>query len=192
MIETKAINPSGIAIDCPHCGKALLTVFPHGPKKAFDRYLYTDWDTVTVELAPRRRQLGWDIEVRLGTCPFCAGDYFGITARFIDAIPDDDFIRVYFLRTGDRGEENNFIGRRGEETWIISRFDTPLGPMLEHQFGPFAVTFGDQLEPKGVAGSFMGGPSDLARQFLLTQWDELRTMPKALGLGAANPDDIPS
>jgi hypothetical protein len=191
MIETKAIEPSGMVIDCPHCRKALLTVFPHGPKKAFDRYLYTDCDTVPIELAPRQRVLGWDIEVRLGTCPFCAGAYFGITARFIDAIPDDDVIHVYFFRNGDRGEENNFIGRRSEDTWIISRFDTPLGPMLEHQFGPFAATFGDRLWPNGVAGCVIGGPSDLARHFLLTQWDELRTMPKGLGLGAANADDIP-
>ena len=128
MIETKAIDPSGIAIDCPHCRKALLTVFPHGPKKAFDRYLYTDGDTVPIESAPRHRLLGWDIELRLGTCPFCAGVYFGLTARFIDAIPDDDVIRVYFFRNGDRGEENNFIGRHSEETWIVSRFDTPPWP----------------------------------------------------------------
>jgi hypothetical protein len=185
MIETKAIDPSGIAIDCPHCGKTLLTVFPHGPKKAFDRYLYPDRDTVPTELASGHRRLGWDIEARLGKCPFCAGDYFGITARFIDAIPDDDFIYVYFFRNADRGEANNFIGRRSEETWIISRFDTPLGPMLEHQFGPFAITFGDQLAPNDKAGCIIGGPSDLARHFLLTQWDELRTMSKTSGLGAA-------
>ncbi len=181
MIETKAIDPSGIALDCPHCGKALLTVFPHGPKKAFDHYLYFDGSPGTIELTPRHRRLGWHIEVRLGTCPFCAGDYFGITARFVDAIPDDDFIHVYFFRNGERGDENNFIGRRSEETWIISHFDTPLGPMLEHQFGPFALTFVERLGPKGIASCIIGGPSDFARHFLLTQWDELRTMPKALG-----------
>ena len=184
MIETKAIEPSGIAIDCPHCRKALLTVFPHGPKNAFDRYLYPI-DTVPIELAPRQRLLGWDIEVRPGTCFFCAGVYFGITARFIDFDTDDDVIHIYFFRNGDRGEENNFIGRRGEETWIISRFDTPVGPMLEHQFGPFAVTFGDRLLPNRVAGCVIGAPSDLARHFLLTQTDELHAMPKALGLRAA-------
>jgi hypothetical protein len=181
MIETMAIDQNGIAIDCPHCRKALLTVFPHEPKKAFDRYLYTDGDTVPIELTARHRRRGWDIEVRLGACRFCGGDYFGITARFIDAKPDDTFIHVYFGRNGDRGEENNFIGRRGEETWIVSRFDTPLGPMLEHQFGPFAVTFGDRRASNGVAGRFIGGPADLARHFLLTQWAELRTMLKALG-----------
>jgi hypothetical protein len=116
---------------------------------------------------------------------FCAGAYFGITARFIDAIPDDDVIHIYFLQNGDRGEENNFIGRRSEETWIISRFDTPVGPTLEHQFGQFAVTFGDRLLPDGVASCVIGAPSDLARHFLPTQTHELRAMPKALGLRAA-------
>ncbi|WP_424363332.1 hypothetical protein [Methylocystis parvus] len=186
MIETEAIDPSGIAIDCPHCRRLLLTVCSHGPKNAFDRYLYTDDDTVPIELAPRQPIFGWDIEVRLGACPYCAGAYFGITARFIDGIPDDDVIDVFFRRNGDRGEENNFIGRRSEETWIVSRFETPVGPMLEHQFGPFAATFGGRLWPNGVADCGIGGPSDLARHFLLSQWDELRAMPKAVGRGTAN------
>lgn len=186
MIETEAIEPGGIAIDCPHCRRLLLTVCSHGPKKAFDRYLYTDGDTVPVELAPRQRVLGWDIEVRLGACRYCAGAFFGITARFIDGIPDDDVIHVFFLRNGDRGEEINFIGRRREERWIVSRFETPVGPMLEHQFGPFAANSGDRLWPNDAANSCIGGPSDLARHFLLTQWDELRAMPKALGLRTAN------
>ena len=67
------------------------------------------------------------------------------------------------------------------ETWIDSHFDTPLGPMLEHQFGPFALTFVEPLGPKGMASSVLGGLPDLARHFLLTQWNELRAMPKALG-----------
>ena len=181
MIETKATDPSGIAIDCPHCREALLTVFPHGPKKAFDHYLYFDGGHVPIGSTRRHRRLGWDIEVRLGTCPFCAGSYFGISARFVDAMPDDNFIHVYFFRNGDRVDESNFIGRRSEETWIISHFDTPLGPMLEHQFGPFALALVERLGPKGIAGCGIGGPSDLARHFLLTQWNELRAMPKALG-----------
>ena len=94
-----------------------------------------DGGPVPIELTPRHRRLGWDIEVRLGTCPFCAGDYFGITARFVDAIPDDDFIHVYFFRNGDRGDENNLIGRRSEETWITSHFDTPLARCLNINLG---------------------------------------------------------
>jgi hypothetical protein len=62
--------------------------------------------------------------------------------------------------------------------------------MLEHQFGPFAATYRDLLAPNGAVVSIVGDPSDLARHFLLTQWDERRSMPKALGL-AANSDDIP-
>lgn len=184
MTETKVIDLSGVAIDCPHCGKALLTVFPHGPKNAFDRYLYTDRNTAPIESTPRPRRRGWDIEVRLGACRFCGCDYFGITARFIYMKSDD--------RNGDGGEGNNYLGRRGEETWIISRFDTRFGPMLEHQFGPFAVTFGERLASNGGAGRFIGGPSDFARHLLLTQWDELRIMPRTLALGSANPDDVPS
>jgi hypothetical protein len=177
MIETKRIGAGGVAIDCPHCSKALLTVFARGPKNAFDRFLYAK---IPVESMPRPRMLGWDVEVRLGACAFCASDYFGISARFIDALPNDDFIKVYFSRKGDRGQENNFIGQRGNETWIISRFDTPLGPMLEHQFGPFPGFSDARLWQFGVAGSATRGPSDLARHFLLTQWDELRTMPNRL------------
>ena len=111
MIETKAIDPSGLAIDCPHCGEALLTVFPHGPKNAFDHYLYSDGGPVPIELTTRHRRLEWDIEVRLGTCPFCAGDYFGISARFVDAIPDENFIHVYFFRNGDRGADSDEAAR---------------------------------------------------------------------------------
>ncbi len=184
MIESQTIEQSGITIYCPHCRWALLTLFSHGPKAAFDRGLYTDGST-SIGVTPRPRMLGWDIEVRLGACPSCAGAYFGITAKFIDAVVDDDFIHVYFLRNGDRGEERNFVGGRGSESWIISRFDTPRGLMLEHQFGPFAAAFGDRLRPNGDYDCVIGGPTDLARRLLLTQWDELRTMPKALGPGGA-------
>ncbi|MFY9627881.1 MAG: hypothetical protein WAK03_06980 [Methylocystis sp.] len=68
MIETEAIGPSGIAIDCPHCRTPLLTVFQHGPENAFDRHLYLD--TVPIELASRQRLLGRDIEVCPGACIF--------------------------------------------------------------------------------------------------------------------------
>jgi hypothetical protein len=189
MIETKAIDQSGVAIHCPHCHRTLLALFSNGPKNAFDRHLYSD-RSIPIAGTPRPSALRWDIEVRLGACHFCARAYFGITARFIDAIQDDDGIDVYFFRNGDRGEENNFLGRRSEESWIISRVETRLGPMLEHQFGPFAATLGRRARRKGATGCITGGPSELARHFLLTQWDELRAMPKTLGLGTTGIDTL--
>ena len=65
MIETKAIGPRGVGIERPHEREALLTVFPHWPKKAFDRYLYSDGGPVPIELTPPHGRLGWDIEARL-------------------------------------------------------------------------------------------------------------------------------
>jgi hypothetical protein len=179
MIEIKTIEHRGATIDCPHCRKALVTLFPNGPKQAFDRYLYDDGD-VRRSLSEIPRLHGSDIEVRLGTCFYCTGDYFGVTARFIDAILDDEFIQIYFLGNGDRGEESNFIGQNSEEEWTVTRFDTPLGPMLEHQFGPCAAKLTGIHYP-GNASTF-AGPSELAEHFLLAQWNELRKMPKALGL----------
>jgi len=85
---------------------------------------------------------------------------------------------IYFFQNGDRGEENNFIGRRSEETWIISRFDTPVGPTLEHQFGKFAVTFGDR-SCQTASQVVLSGPVGSRATFFATQTHELRAMPKA-------------
>jgi hypothetical protein len=191
MIETNAITESGAPVACPHCRKTLFTVLPHRQELAFEGYLYTDSDTVPISpslSASQSQGFGsWDTELMAGECPFCRGAYFAITVILIDAMPDDEFRQVYFYRSGDRGEKSNFTARHGNQSWVISRFDTPLGPMLEHEFGPFADTFGKWIGSVGVASCEGGGPWDFAKEFLLMHWDALRAMPKALALDPASP-----
>jgi hypothetical protein len=190
MIETSVLDANGAPVACPHCRKTLFTVFPHRQEQAFAGHLYTDGDMVPVfhSLTDEQRQgFGWDTELMVGKCPFCGGAYFRITALFIDAVPDHEFKDVYFFRNGDRGEPTHFTARRCSQTWVIAVFDTPLGPMLQHEFGPFADTFGAWIGPFGVASCASGGPWGFAKEFLLTQWDDLRTMPKAFGLDPASP-----
>jgi len=100
----------------------------------------------------------------------------------MDVEPDTDTEDVFFHHNGDRGEETKFLAQRGVDRWILTRFDTPQGPMIEHDFGPFADTYGDWIGPYGVASCIEGGPWSFARAFLLERWDELRALPKAIGL----------
>ncbi len=118
---------------------------------------------------------------------FCAKPIVGIIAQFLDTDPDAEFEDVYFFDNGDKGKPTNFLARQGQLAWFVSRYDTPLGPMLEHWFGPFPDRFGDWIGPNGVA-TCSGSPAwDFAVEFMLSRWDELRTMPKGLGLDPADP-----
>lgn len=178
MIETTEIPAEGVTVDCPSCRKALYRQFADRTEDYFEGYLYSDGDTVPLyhQLGEEQRRGGWHAALSAGTCPFCAQPFFGLVACFTDAEPDDEFESVYFHVNDDRGEPKHFSARRGEERWLVSHFDTHLGPMLEHEFGPFADTYGGWISEAGVATCSQGGPWDFAIDFLLNRWDELRAM----------------
>jgi hypothetical protein len=179
MIAIEPISERLVA--CPHCGDALYTLYGDRQEMAFDGgYLYHGGDTVSIyhDLA-ETTGYGWAEHLAVGWCPWCDGRIFRIAVCLMDVEPDENTEEVFFRSNGDRGVGRNFAATRGSDSWILTRFDTPQGPMVEHEFGPFADTYGDWR--------VSGGPWDFARKFLLERWEELRAMPKAVGLDPSDP-----
>lgn len=178
MIQTSEIPAEGHRVSCPHCRQTLYTMFARREELVFDGYLYGDGDTVPLfhRLSDKQRQGGWHAVLSAGECPFCIAPIFSLTAAFIDAEADDEFENVYFFCNDDRGERVHLLAQRGDESWIVSLFNTHLGPMLEHEFGPFADTYGEWMGPAGVASCSQGGPWAFAIDFLVDRWDAFRAM----------------
>ena len=189
MIETNPIDPEGFPVACPHCQRLLYLAHPTEVVYEAAGYL-SDGDTIPIhdDLAPEQRDgFGWYATLDAGTCDACRKPLFEIAASFMDVEPDEEVENRFFHRNADMGDEHHFIGRRGAERWLVTRFDTPQGPMLEHAFGPFADNYGNWIGTAGVASCRNGGPWEFAREFLLERWAELRSLPKAIGLDPNDP-----
>jgi hypothetical protein len=190
MIEAEPIGEIEHNVVCPHCRADLFHVSPVGQRATFPGFLYEDGDTIPIfsHLSEEQHKgFGWTTQLYSGTCPFCASRLIAIEAAFMDVEPDIDTEDVFFHRNGDRGEGANFLAKRGIDRWIVTRFDTPQGPMVEHSFGPFIDNYGEWVGPNSVASCAEGGPWQFATTFLLDRWDELRVFPKSIGLDPADP-----
>jgi hypothetical protein len=79
---------------------------------------------------------------------------------------------------GDRGDQSNFIA--GHEGWkfVVSRFDSEFGSVLEHISGTFALPNNNWLGPNGVTtcqpGDGPQSPWKVATELLLGLWTSWR------------------
>ena len=138
MIAIEPLSEIGHVVTCPHCRAELFKVFDSRYEATFAGYLFEDADTIPIygALSEKRREgFGWTARLAAGQCPFCTGRLLSISAAFMDVEPDTDTEDVFFHLNGDRGEERNFLARRGVDCWVLTRFDTPQGPMIEHDSG---------------------------------------------------------
>jgi hypothetical protein len=183
LIELQAIvQPLEIA--CPHCGEPLLRMGEHDVEVVGGGFWLEDGDTVLINhaLNPAQREgFGWKTRLDVGSSPCCEKQYVVITATFAKGLPDDEFINRYFQLNEDRGRETNFVASSGDARWYVTRFESRLGPVLEHQFGPFAWNETSWIGRNGVSACTASAsekptPFDFARDLLLEHWDSLRTL----------------
>lgn len=174
MIKVYPVGENGFSVTCPHCGGHLFTT--HETDDHRGDFLYFDGDIVPVYHRledARRTGFGCSTRLNVGECALCDAPIIGIEACMIAVEPDEKFEDRYFFRNEYRGYPTNFVATRGEETWIMSRFDTPLGPMFEHIFNPQL----DKARSPVDANSVAAGPKrpgwEPASDFLLERWDEL-------------------
>jgi hypothetical protein len=173
MITLAPFSEEGFPVIAPCCGRRLFTMLDKEDHTT--DFSYFDGDIVPVfhKLRDDQREgFGWSTRLDVGTCPLCEASIIGIETSMVAAEPDMAFEDRYFFRNEKRGLPTNFIASRGVEKWIVSRFDTPLGPMFEHIFGPMVDVTGDWVGPHGVAICH-GEGWDFACNFLLERWDEL-------------------
>lgn len=180
LIRAKPIDHE-FEVLCPHCDEML---YFFGSRGAAYPYGYS-YKGGVYNLNLRgivgngRLSYGCQVEVTEGDCWHCSGGFFSIWASFLDFAPSREVDALYFREKGDRGLAANFIVSTVAEEWIATRFDTPQGPMLAHHFGPYRDIYREQPEPRTCW--------DMATDFLVERWGDLRRMPKALGLEPNDP-----
>ncbi len=172
MIELRRVTEP-VEINCPHCGAPIYAAHEHTTRMLGAGSWLDDGDIVPglyQALKPEQREPdGFYCHLGTGSRPCCGKQYIVITATFVNTSPDDDFRDTYFRLNGDRGEETNFIARRAEFSWLVSRFESPLGPVLAHERGPFPWEDKSWIGPYGVAACADGNdtPWQFARELLV-------------------------
>jgi hypothetical protein len=198
--------PQGANICCPSCGALLLHVYSDRCEVPNRRTWLSDGDTIfgfhqrLSEAGKLSPDIGIDYELLIGHCPICTSDYFVVDALLVAAPVEfeSDYADVYFRGNGDRGQETNLIVLRelsGEvkPIWWASRFETPLGPLLHHCFGPFPLQDKSMVSgPWGVmacsASPGEKSPWTFASDLLFSIWDELVDLAYRVHRGEADTD----
>jgi hypothetical protein len=180
-----------VTLSCPYCDAPILTFDENEGHLAVDRAPLEHSDIISdmlgrlspEQLVPNGFQCVLD--VASGRC--CKRLFF-----FVDAImvnrnldpnannADNEFISTYFFFNGDRGRPTHFMASRGKREWPVQRFESPLGPVLHHYFGPFRWIEKTLTGADGTTESDKGkGNWDYARRVLLALWDDLQALSAA-------------
>jgi hypothetical protein len=152
-----------VAIRCPHCREPVATVETHAAFAADGLDWIEDRAELPVADILNDRQKGMPYLVAAGGAESlcCGKPYFVIEATFArDIISSDSyFLDLLFRRLGERPKPVFFSASLDSLTWLVARFDTGYGPILEHTFGPYATT-----------------PMPFTTQLLSGVWDELMAL----------------
>lgn len=204
-IKLISIPPQGVGICCPSCGTSLLHVYPDRSETPNRELWLTDGDII-LGLHNRLKEedkithsISASHELLIGCCYVCASDYFVIETLLVYASVefDSDYADIYFRRNGDRGQEINRIGlyesNLAEQTWWVSQFDTPLGPLLHHSIGPFPLLDKSMVSgPFGVmacaTASGAASPWTFASDLLFSIMDDLVELSYRVHQGELNTD----
>jgi len=172
-ITLTAIGPEQAVLRCPHCNSDILFASAHGIR-TLEGYWIDDGDTL--QLADALDDDGDGLSfygcLGAGTQPCCGREYGVIGVCMIMGDVTDDFEQVYFRKCGDMGQSTNFVARRGKRTWLVERYETNSGPMLEHTFPPFFVSESMSGE-NGVSSCAAPKVFATAAAFVADQWPEL-------------------
>ena len=182
-----------VDIPCPTCGAPLLRVSKHCLDVVGDGYYLVDGDTVDGfygDLTPEEKDPSGNwCELLQGSRPCCGVGYVVIEDVCVNAPMNDRFARSYMTKN-EPGETTFLVATRGAERWIVGRCDTPLGPMLTHQFGPFAWADTSWIGPNGVTScrsswDNSASPWAFADAFLLERWNDLQELTRSLPVPAS-------
>ncbi len=127
-------------LDCPHCKAPLLEVGKDYFKAIGQKYWLKDGDSLSVDPCPFVKEKSWYAIFDEGHCYQCKNIYLslGCTGILTKQI-DEAFKDRYFLLNEDRGAFTNYIVTANEQKWIMSRFKTPKGILLDSLFGPYPI-----------------------------------------------------
>ena len=183
---------------CPSCSAPLVAVHGErfevlGGRKNWIR----DGDTIQgvykLLSSSQRDPSGLDCALYVGDCPRCGRDYYIVEAQIMGVTWDDAM--PYFANKSMLRIERNSLCALAEHiegvprSWVMQEFETPLGVMQSHIFGPWSLDDpGSVIGPHGVASCGSGGagdPWEHGAALLSKVWDALRAMHPQIGQKSA-------
>lgn len=182
MTITKVPLSNSHALTCPSCGKPIYVAHPADTEVPGGGTWLRDGDTIgglwdmlsDVQKVPET----FDYELMVGGCRSCGNDYYVALASFMEG--DKEETHDYLLFNADPGAVRNYICSRDDMRWLLSEYETPIGVMHHHTFGPWALK-----SPDGVIGRYgvsscgdgaVAEPWEHARGLLFAAWDDLRAL----------------
>ena len=149
---------------CPHCGEVALAVGAHSARTPDDGdgYWIDGGENLDIgpELSPEQAAAdGFYTTLHGGRCDACGEMYTAHGVKFFDVNASRFFIESYVMENVPM-DVTHFACRREGETWLMTRYETPEGPMVGHLFGPY---------PQADADAEVRA----ARADLLRLWDDL-------------------
>ena len=171
-----------VLLRCPYCEAPMAVLGPHTLQMIGKGWLLLDGDTLNFE----RSTDGQNLALSCGCRPCCGKSWVMIEAVTVDAEPpwESDFAEAFFRKNKDCGEPTHYMASRGKRSWWVTRFESDLGPVLEHQIGPLAVE--PEWQDIKEITACGDGPWDLAKRILASLWDDLLALQKDVSRAAAS------
>lgn len=147
---------------CPHCGEAAAIVGAHSARTPDDGHWIDGGENLDIgpELNPEQAEReGFYTTIHSGGCDACGEGYTVYAVKFFAANASRPFIEAYVMENVPM-DVTHFECRRFDETWLMTRYETPEGPIIGHWFGPY---------PQADADAEVRA----ARADLLRLWDDL-------------------
>lgn len=159
---TPIIDASPLQLCCPACGEVALVVGAHEAHTPDGGYFLHGGDNLDIGpgLSPAQAS-GFYTSIHGGRCEACGEAYAAHGVKFFDVNASRSFFEGYVLENVPM-DVTHFECRRLDETWLMTRYETPEGPMVGHLFGPHPQ---DDVDVEAAARE--------AWADLLRLWDDL-------------------
>ncbi len=137
-IEYTEISPAEpVLLCCPYCNEPVLEATRNDIDCIGQRYWLQDGDAVIVDPIPHITEKYYEATLLTGECYHCSKTYLVLDSRIILNEVDDDFINMYFWDNKETVGFTNYLASIKNQKWLISRFETDKGIVLQHNFGPY-------------------------------------------------------
>lgn len=148
---------------CPACGEAVLIVGAHEAHTPDGGYWLDGGENLDIgpALSPAQAMReGFYTTLHGGRCDACGEGYTVHDVKFYDVNASRFFIESYAMENVPMQRTHFACGHFGE-TWLLTRYETPEGPIVGHLFGPYPQDDDAAAEARA------------ARADLLRLWDDL-------------------
>lgn len=135
---TPITDAEPLRLCCPHCGSPVLTVGAHSASTPDGGYWIDGGENLDIgpELSPAQASgEGFYTTLHGGRCGACGEGYTVHAVKFFAANASRFFIESYVMENVPM-DVTHYECRHFGETWLMTRYETPEGPIVGHWFGP--------------------------------------------------------